>query len=230
MPKRGDDRATGWGRLDILIDRIGRAGVGLPLGRIAPFRTRTFLMTNTLRRITPVLIGTAFATTFVAAPVAAQDLVDTLDFGSGTAVVELAGERYEFDMSTREIGEDIFVGACRGIYGAIQARGRVTDDRAITVEMELPPVDWEAKPEYGFDPPSIALEDADSGSVWVADSTYTEFLGTEVENPSLVVLTENDGLVAMGTAVFVDGQALDRGEAVEPLEGTWELRCDEEEE
>ena len=43
------------------------------------------------------------------------------------------------------------------------------------------------------------------------------------------MLTENDGLVAMGTAVFVDGQALDRGEAVEPLEGTWELRCDEEE-
>ena len=187
-------------------------------------------MTNTFRRITPVLIGTAFATTFVAAPVAAQDLVDTLDFGSGTAVVELAGERYEFDMSTREIGEDIFVGTCRGIFGAIQANGRVADDRAITVEMELPPLDWEAKPEYGFDPPSITLEDADSGTVWVADPTYTEFLGTEVENPSLVVLTENDGLVATGTAIFVDGQALDRGEAVEPLEGTWEVRCDAEEE
>jgi hypothetical protein len=185
-------------------------------------------MTNTLRRITPALMGTVFATIFVAAPAAAQDLVDTLDFGSGTAVVELAGERYEFDMSSREIGEDIFVGVCRGIFGAIQATGRVTDDRAITVEMELPPVDWEAKPEYGFDPPSISLEDADSGSVWVADATYTEFLGTEVENPSLVVLIENDGLVATGTAIFVDGQALDRGEAVEPLEGTWQVRCDEE--
>jgi hypothetical protein len=186
-------------------------------------------MTNTLRRITPVLIGTAFATTFVVAPAAAQDLVDTLDFGSGTAVVELAGERFEFDMSNREIGEDIFVGTCRGIFGAIQANGRVTDDRAITVKMELPPVDWEAKPEYGFDPPSITVEDADSGSVWVADPTYTEFLGTDVENPSLVVLIENDGLIASGTAVFVDGQALDQGEAVEPLEATWEVRCDAEE-
>ena len=186
-------------------------------------------MTYTLRRITSVLIGTAFAATFVAAPAAAQDLVDTLDFGSGTAVVELAGERYEFDMSTREIGEDIFVGACRGIFGLIQATGRVTDERGITVEMELPPVDWEAKPEYGFDPPAITLEDADSDSVWVADPTYTEFLGTEVENPSLVVLTENDGLIAAGTAIFVDGRALERGEAVEPLEGTWEVRCDEEE-
>jgi len=187
-------------------------------------------MTNTFRRITPVLIGTAFATAFVAAPAAAQDLVDTFDFGSGTAVVELAGERYEFDMSSREIGEDIFVGTCRGIFGLIQASGRVTDDRPITVKMDLPPVDWEDKPEYGFDPPSITLEDADSGSVWVADPTYTEFLGTEVENPSLVVLTENDGLVATGTAIFVDGQALNRGEAVEPLEGTWEVRCDVEDE
>jgi hypothetical protein len=187
-------------------------------------------MTNTLRRVTPMLVGTALATTFVAAPAAAQELVDTLDFGSGTAVVELAGERYEFDMGTREIGEDIFVGTCRGIFGLIQASGHVTDDRDITVEMELPPVDWEAKPEYGFDPPAITLEDADSDSVWVADPTYTEFLGTEVENPSLVVLTENDGLVATGTAIFVDAQALDRGEAVEPLEGTWEVRCDAEEE
>ena len=93
----------------------------------------------------------------------------------------------------------------------------------------LPPLDWEAKPEYGFDPPSIALEVAESGSVWVADPTYTEYFGTDVENPSLVVLTENDGLIATGTALFVDGQALYRGEAVEPLEGTWELRCDPEE-
>lgn len=187
-------------------------------------------MTNSLRRITPVLVGTAFASTFVAMPGSAQDLVDTLDFGSGTAVVELAGERYEFDMSSRQIGEDIFVGMCRGIFGMIQASGHVTDERAITVEMELPPVDWEAKPEYGFDPPSIALEDTDSGVIWVADPTYTELLGTEVVNPSLVVLTENDGLIATGTAVFVDGQALGRGEAVEPLEGVWEVRCDAEEE
>lgn len=184
-------------------------------------------MRSTFRRAMPMVIAVALAVGTITVPVTAQDAADALDFGSGSAIVELGGERYEFDMGTLQVGEEITVGACQSIFGIILAVGHVTDDRAISVEMEISPVDWEAKPEFGFDPPKIQLEDDDNDVVWVADARFDEVFAVETDSQAIAI--ENDGFDAIGTATFINSRAIHMGEAPESIEGTWEVHCDREE-
>lgn len=184
-------------------------------------------MRPTFHRITRLLIGTSLAISMAGVPVVAQEAPDALDFGTGTAVLQLGDERYEFDMGSLEVGGEVMVGVCRGIFGMIQGVGHVTDGRAISIEMDIPPVDWEAKPEYGFDPPNITFQDDNNDVELVAGKQLAEMLGVETESQSTV--TENDGYNAAGTATFVDSRALMMGEPSEPIEATFEVHCDQEE-
>ena len=184
-------------------------------------------MRLTFRRTTCLSLSIALVIGAIAVPVTAQDEPYLPDFGSGTAVLELGGERYEFDMGNIEAGGETAVGVCQGIFGMIQGVGHVADDLAISIEMDIPPVDYEAKPEYGFDPPNITFSDDDNDVELVAGKRLAEGLGVETESQATV--TENDGFNAVGTATFVDSRAMMMGEASEPIEGTWKIHCDQAE-
>lgn len=184
-------------------------------------------MRPTLRRITRALIGTSLAISVTAVPVVAQDPPDALDFGTGTAILQLGDERYEFEMSNLETETQVYVGICRSLFGIVQAAGHVTDGRDITIEMELPPADWESYADGRYTAPNIEFTDADNGIELVAGKQLAELLGVETESQTSVA--ENDGYNATGSATFVSAQALLMGELSEPIEATFEVHCDQEE-
>ena len=147
---------------------------------------------------------------------AASSLED-LASDTGTAVVTIGDETYEFSLAgTATIGTTTYVGLCRSIFGMIQGNGYATDGRDITVDMEVPPVDWETYTDDRYDPPAIKVEDNEANASWVADQ------GDEFVTGSGVGEFELDGASASGTATFVNQWAPDS----DPVEGTFEIDCE----
>lgn len=146
----------------------------------------------------------------------AADTLEDLASDTGSAVVTVGDVTYEFSLAgTTTIGSSTLVGLCRPIFGMLQGSGFVTDGRDITVDMEIPPVDWESFEDDRYDPPAIEVEDEEAGVQWVADS------GNEFLSGSGVGDYEQDGTVASGTATFVNEFEPDS----DPVEGTFEIDC-----
>jgi len=138
------------------------------------------------------------------------------DFGAGKAVVTVGDKTFEFDLTSGSA-------VCRDVFGGLQVGGRSTDDENVTLDMWIPPTNWDTYDDNRYDPPSVEVEDDTSNKDWVADlnSAY------EIEEgKSQVDSYEKDGLRASGTATFTDVYALFSGSA-ETVQGTFEVSCEE---
>ena len=139
------------------------------------------------------------------------------DFGAGTAVVTIGDRTFEFDLTSGSA-------VCRDVFDAIQVSGKSTDDENVTLSMWIPPSNWDTFDDNRYDPPSVEVEDDTNNNQWIADpnSPY-EIDGGNSQVDSF----EKDGLRASGTATFTDAYALLRGESLEPVQGTFEVSCEE---
>jgi hypothetical protein len=156
----------------------------------------------------------------------ADDLVDDLDFGDGLAVVVVGDTTYEFSLGgNSEVGGTTYIGVCQELFGLIQASGYDTQGRAITVEMEIPPEDWQSDDDVDFDPPRIEIEDDENDGGWVADASDS-LNGSELAGVSQVGEFTSDGTRAAGTATFVEVEPFGAPvEGAEPIDGSFEVGC-----
>ena len=141
------------------------------------------------------------------------------------AIVTIGDETYEADF-------DGTFSQCISMGGAIGGVAPIAGVEDATIDMTIPPPDWETSAE-GWDPPSIRLdlgEDADGVPIdWRAGGDIV------MENPDLdgksqVDSVSNDGTTASGTATFIDFfqvQLFQSGQVDEPqpVSGTFEISC-----
>ncbi len=159
-----------------------------------------------------------------------QELLDELDFGDGGARVVLDGATYEFTLggNSGEIDGKTYLGICQQLFGAITGAGYDTrDGRVLTVEFDIPPVDWESYEDGRFETvtPRIKVEEVATETAWVADMALADTYA-QVAGSSQIDEWASDGTVASGTATFIEIEPY--GEPVEgaaPLQGTFELAC-----
>lgn len=145
------------------------------------------------------------------------DAIEELASETGGATVTIGDETFEFSFAgTLTIDETTYIGRCESFFGMILGSGFAADGRDITVDMEIPPVDWETYEDERFDPPAIEVEDAASNASWVADQ------GDESTPGGGIGEYEQEGVTASGAATFINQWATDS----EPVEGTFELDCD----
>ena len=150
----------------------------------------------------------------------ADDVSDTLEdlaSDTGSATVTIGDETFEFSLAgTNAVDGTTYVGRCDTLFGMIAGSGFVTDGRDITVDLEVPPVDWETYEDDRYDPPAVEVEDSENNAKWVADT------GNEFITGSAVGEFEQDGTSASGTATFVNEWAPDS----DPVDGTFEIDCE----
>lgn len=150
------------------------------------------------------------------------------DLEEGTARITVGGETYDFVLG----GESPFrVNSqpdCHTVAGGILAFGYVTDGREITVDLEVPPVDWENSTTASWDPPYFSLVDRDAGARWIADEDFGAS-GTEslmgLEGLTQVGAYETDGNRATGVATFANYNLFNQDEDFAAVEGTFEIHC-----
>jgi hypothetical protein len=145
---------------------------------------------------------------------------DGFDFGTGTAVVTVGDNRYEFDLTAGFV-------VCRDVFDAIQVSGPSAADENVSLDAWIPPTDWESFDDGRYDPPQVTIEDDTNDAKWVADQARVELL-PDFPEESRVDSYEKDGMSAAGTATFIDEYALLRGDPAEPVQGTFEIACAEE--
>jgi hypothetical protein len=155
-----------------------------------------------------------------------EALLEEFDFGSGGAIVTIGDERYEFSMATETIGSTTYVAICREVFGLIQADGHASDGRAITVDLMIPPVDWDSYEDGRYDPPRIVVDIDDPYARWIADADWAAANG--IEGQSQVDAYVKDGLYATGSATFFEEGALFQDPPGVPVEGAFEVRCADE--
>jgi len=142
-------------------------------------------------------------------------------FGAGgTARVTFGDETFEPILANRDVNGTPQLGFCRIIFGGLQVFGFAdTDDgRRVSVEMWIPPTDWESKPELGFDPPRIQVEiEGDpNGGAWLADQE-------RFDDNSRVDDYESDGKRANGTMTL----RREFSDELPPVQGTFEVNCEQ---
>lgn len=129
-----------------------------------------------------------------------------------TAVVTIAGERYEFTLLQ-----------CLQFGGALGGVGRAADGSDITVRIDLPPPGWEDNRD-DWEPPSVTVKDDVKEMDWAAGGEVIEGFATVSNEQSNVDSYVIDGKRGSGTANFVDLNQVLRGN-VEPVQGTFEIAC-----
>lgn len=195
---------------------------------------RRYLQGRATRLALTSLFSAALITAGAASLVAAQDaseappddvqtLLEGLDFGSGAAAVALGAETYQFGSATESADGNTYLGMCREFFGVIAAGLRLTDGREITVDMEIPPVDWDTYDDGRYSPPRIEVSIEDPYQTWIADAEWAANNG--VEGQSQVDTFERDGISATGTATFLEQLSLFTDPPGEPVQGTFEVRC-----
>lgn len=140
---------------------------------------------------------------------------DPLGFGEegNTAVVTIGDQRYEFG--------NLYCVTIGGAIGAVSVGGEPT------VDIDLPPMDWQTSGE-GWDPPSVEVNSDDES--WSANPEDTALPSIE-PGLSQVDSFTSDGFQATGTATFMhvgDWQAFQfdlSDEKPEPVQGTFEVTC-----
>lgn len=141
------------------------------------------------------------------------------------AIVTIGTETYEADMSGS-------LAACIALGGAVGGVGQIIEPGSGTIDMTIPPEDWESSSE-DWDPPSIRVDlgEDDNGVPidWRAGGEIVESF-PDLVGKSQVDSFSVDGSTATGTATFIDffqvqlagsGQVDDP----EPVEGTFEINC-----
>lgn len=147
-----------------------------------------------------------------AVPAAIADLASE----SGSATVTIGDETFEFSLAgTSTVDGTTYVGRCQSLFGMIIGNGYATDGRDITVDMEIPPTDWETYEDERFDAPTVEVEDGVANASWVADQTDEFVTGGGVGE------YEQEGETASGAATFVNQWAPDS----EPVEGSFDIDC-----
>lgn len=195
---------------------------------------RRYLQGRATRLALTSFFSAALITAGTASLVAAQDaseaplddvqtLLEGLDFGSGAAAVALGAETYQFGSATESADGNTYLGMCRQFFGVIAAGLRLTDGREITVDMEIPPVDWDTYDDGRYSPPRIEVSIEDPYQTWIADAEWAASNG--VEGQSQVDTFERDGISATGTATFLEQLSLFTDPPGEPVQGTFEVRC-----
>ncbi|MEX1296526.1 MAG: hypothetical protein AB1Z67_10175 [Candidatus Limnocylindrales bacterium] len=145
------------------------------------------------------------------------DAIADLASDSGSATVTIGDETFEFSLAgTQTIDGTTYVGRCQSLFGMVLGSGFATDGRDITVDLEIPPVDWESYEDDRFDAPAIEVEDNVNNASWVADQADEFVSGSSIGE------YEQEGTTASGSATFVNQWAPDS----EPVEGTFELDCE----
>ncbi len=145
------------------------------------------------------------------------DAIADLASETGSATVTIGDETFEFSLAgTSTIDGTTYVGRCQSLFGMIVGGGFATDGRDITLDIEIPPTDWETYEDDRFDPPAIEVEDNPNNAKWVADQ------GDESATGGGVGEYEQEGVTASGSATFVNQWAPDS----EPVEGTFEIDCE----
>lgn len=145
------------------------------------------------------------------------DAIADLASETGSATVTIGDETFEFSLAgTKTVDGTTYVGRCQTLFGMIIASGFVADDRDITVDMEVPPVDWETYEDDRFDPPAVEVEDNENNADWIAD------VGVEFATGSGVGEFVQEGATASGSAIFVNQWDPDS----DPVEGTFEVDCE----
>ena len=145
-----------------------------------------------------------------------SDTLEDLASDSGAATVTIGDQTYEFTLAgTTTVGSTTYVGRCQSIFGMIAASGFVSDGRDITVDMEIPPVDWASYTDDRFDAPAIQVEDNEANANYVANESDEFVTGSGVSE------FEQAGGSASGTAMFVNAWDPES----EPVEGSFEVDC-----
>ncbi|MCD9624872.1 hypothetical protein [Rhabdothermincola salaria] len=154
-----------------------------------------------------------------------QDVIDGLDFGDGGARVTIGNTTYEFELGGNStVGSTTYMGVCQTLFGMIAGTGYDTEGRAITIDFEIPPPDWETYEDGRFEdsPPRIEIENSDDDTGWLAGQTRA---GLDAGS-SQIVDWESDGDRASGTATFVAMEPWGAPvEGAEPVTGSFELGC-----
>ena len=165
------------------------------------------------------------ATTTTAASTDGGDSGSNPSGDSEYAIVTIGTETYEADMSGT-------LAACIALGGAVGGVGQIIEPGSGTIDMTIPPENWESSSE-DWDPPSIRVdlgEDANGVPIdWRAGGDLVESM-PDLAGKSQVDSFAVDGATASGTATFIDffqvqlasgGQVDDP----EPVEGTFEINC-----
>ena len=144
------------------------------------------------------------------------DAIADLASDSGSATVTIGDETFEFTLAgTSTVDGSTHVGRCESLFGMIMGSGFATDGRDITLDIEIPPVDWETFEDDRFDAPAVEVEDNVANASWVADQANELVPGGGVGD------YEQQDVTASGAATFVNQWAPDS----EPIEGTFEIDC-----
>jgi hypothetical protein len=137
--------------------------------------------------------------------------------GDDTATVTIGDQTWTFDVST----------LCLSAFGAFGADGKAADGSDVDVNVSLPPNDWETRSDSAdWDPPSVRLGDDENDLDWVAGGDVITALTGVTPEMSQVTSFMIDGSTASGTAVFVESYAVLKGEAPQPVEGSFAVSCD----
>ncbi len=138
-------------------------------------------------------------------------------FGTGTAKVTIGDKTYEFDLTSGFV-------VCQNVFDAIQVSGPAKDDDNVTLDMWIPPTNWDTYDDNRYDPPRVEVTDDSTNEDWVADpnSSYQIDAGK-----SQVDSYEKDGLTASGSATFVDAYLTFTGGDPQPVQGSFEVSCAE---
>lgn len=144
------------------------------------------------------------------------DAIADLASDSGSATVTIGDETFEFSLAgTQTIDGTTYVGRCQSLFGIVLGSGFAADGSDVTVDLEIPPVDWETYEDDRFDPPAVEVEDNVNNAKWVADQ------GDEFAAGGGIGEYEQEDGTASGSATFVNQWAPDS----EPVEGSFEVDC-----
>jgi hypothetical protein len=199
---------------------------------------RQHLEGHTTRWVLVSLLSAALIAAVGTNPVAAQDdaeaaareealaMLEGLDFGSGAGAVVLDGESYEFSTAVEAADSSFYFGVCQEVFGIVVANLALTDGSDVTVDMQIPPIDWETYDDGRYSPPRIEIRINDPYQSWIADAEWASVNG--VDGQSQVDTFERDGSSATGTATFLDPSSIFADPPGEPVQGTFEVGCEEE--
>ncbi len=134
-------------------------------------------------------------------------------FGTGQAKVTIGDKTYEFDLTSEFV-------VCQSVFDAIQVSGPAKDDENVTLDMWIPPTNWETYDDNRYDPPRVEVTDDNTNEDWVANPESAYGLA---EGASQVDSYDKDGNTASGSATFANVYS----SGSESVQGTFEVSCAE---
>lgn len=146
--------------------------------------------------------------------------------GEQMLVVTIGDTTYEADLSS-----DFTV--CISMGGAIGAAGPIPEIDGGSIDVDIPPEDYETSTDQGWEPPSIRVdlgEDENGVPIgWRAGPEVTD-LFPDYAGKSQVDSFSIDGASASGTATFIDDFQIllfQQGQVEEPqpVQGTFAVSC-----